>query len=77
MGKELASEWLKSALADLKNIEHILNDEFLTHIVTFHSQQCVEKCFKAILEFNSKHVPREHSTLKLYNSVKNDIKIYN
>ena len=75
MSKELAGEWLKSALADLKNIEHIINDNFLTHIVAFHTQQCVEKCFKAVLELSSKKVPKEHSTLKLYGRVKNDINI--
>lgn len=73
MGKELANEWLKSALTDLKNIEHIINDDFLTQVVAFHSQQCVEKCFKALLELNSKKVPKEHSTLKLYGSVKGQI----
>ena len=73
MGKELANEWQKSALADLKNIEHIIKDDFLTHIVAFHSQQCVEKCLKAILELNSKKVRKEYSTLRLYGSVKSDI----
>lgn len=71
MGKELALEWLKSALADLKNIEHIKNDDFLTHVVAFHSQQCIEKSFKAILEAYLNKVPKEHSTLKLYGSIKN------
>ena len=74
MGKELAAEWLKSALSDLKNIEHIIKDDFLTQVVSFHSQQCVEKCFKAVLEFNSKKIPRDHSTLKLYETVKKDVR---
>lgn len=45
MKNELAAAWITSALADLKSIEHLKNDEFLTHIVAFHAQQCVEKCF--------------------------------
>ena len=73
MGKKMAKEWLNSALADLKNIEHIIGDEFLTHLVAFHSQQTVEKCFKAMLEFKSRKVPKEHSTIKLHELVKNDI----
>ncbi len=69
MNKELANAWISSALADLKNIEHIIEDEFLTHIVAFHAQQCVEKCFKAILELQTGKVPRMHSTLKLYGMI--------
>lgn len=70
MNKTLAEEWLLSALSDLKSIEHIIDDEFLTHIVAFHTQQTVEKCFKALLEYQSKRVPKEHSSLTLYEMVK-------
>ena len=35
----------------------------------FHSQQCIEKLFKGILEANSKDVPRIHNTKKLYELV--------
>ena len=38
MKNELAAAWMTSALADLKSIEHLKNDEFLTHIVAFHAQ---------------------------------------
>ena len=61
-------------MMSLKNIEHIIDDNYLTHIVAFHSQQCIEKCFKAILEFQSKNVPKEHSTIKLYGLVKDDLR---
>jgi HEPN domain-containing protein len=43
-------QWLDYAKADLINCERILDDEFLTAIVAFHSQQAVEKCFKALIE---------------------------
>jgi HEPN domain-containing protein len=66
MNKELAKEWLLSAMSDLKSIEHIIDDEFLTHMVAFHAQQSVEKSLKALLEYQSKRVPKEHSTLTLY-----------
>ena len=75
MNKKSALEWLESAKADLKNIEHILQDDFLTHIVAFHSQQCVEKCFKSILEHKADKVHRSHSTLMLYGAIKNIVKI--
>ena len=58
--------WLESASSDLKNISYIIHDAELAHIVAFHSQQCVEKSFKALLEFNRVEVPKQHSTLKLY-----------
>lgn len=38
-----AKEWLKAAYSDLRNIEHILDDSYLTHIVAFHSQQAHEE----------------------------------
>jgi len=44
----LPYEWLKSAYADLLTIERIIDNEYLTHVVAFHSEQAIEKCFKAI-----------------------------
>lgn len=73
MNEEIAKEWLLSALADLKSIQHIIADVFLTHMVAFHGQQCVEKCFKAVLEYNGKNVPKFHSTLKLYGLIKSEL----
>ena len=66
MGRALALEWLKSAEADLRTIEHILDDEGLTHVASFHAQQCVEKCLRALLEFRDRPVPKDHSTIRLY-----------
>ena len=65
MPGKLAHEWLKSALADIKSMEHIGHDSFLTHMVAFHAQQCVEKSLKALLEHHEKTVPKEHSTIRL------------
>ncbi len=48
--KEITKEWLKSAESDLLIIEKIIDEEFLTHQVAFHSQQAIEKAFKAVLE---------------------------
>lgn len=69
MSVETVREWLRSASADLRNIEYILEDEFLTPTVAFHSQQCVEKCFKAILEHNGSKVPKDHSLIRLHEAV--------
>jgi len=63
-------EWLKSAEMDLGSIDQIIQREDLTPVAAFHSQQCVEKCFKAVLEEHATKVPKEHSTLKLYGLVR-------
>jgi len=48
--KEISEQWLKAAQDDLHVINKIISDEHLTHIVAFHSQQCIEKSFKAVIE---------------------------
>ena len=53
----------------------MIDDDFLTHTVAFHAQQCVEKCFKAVLEAKSGKVPKEHSTLKLFGLTKDLISL--
>ncbi len=68
--------WLESASGDLKNINYIINDADLTHIVAFHAQQSVEKSFKALLAFHEQSVPKQHSTLTLYGLVYEYIDIF-
>lgn len=63
--RKASAEWLISAKMDLDNIAQIIHLEHLTPIAAFHAQQCVEKCFKAILEEHLKKVPKDHSTLRL------------
>jgi len=38
-------EWLHSALMDLRSIEKILNDPFLTPVACFHSHWKKQSCF--------------------------------
>jgi HEPN domain-containing protein len=40
--KAITLQWLEYAKADLKSCENNINDDFLTNIVAFHSQQTVE-----------------------------------
>jgi len=63
-------QWLESAQMDLESVAQIIALEHLTPVVAFHAQQCIEKCFKAVLEEHSKKVPKDHSTLRLYGLVK-------
>ncbi len=63
-------QWLESAQMDLESVAQIIPLEHLTPVVAFHAQQCIEKCFKAVLEEHSQKVPKDHSTLRLYGLVK-------
>jgi len=66
---ELTKEWLNHARKDLLVVEKILDDENLTNIIAFHSQQCIEKAFKSILIFYTSEIPRIHNLLKLYGMI--------
>lgn len=65
MNRDMAREWLNSASGDLETIEEIIDNSNLTHIVAFHSQQCIEKSIKAVLELYEVDIPKTHSILKL------------
>lgn len=69
MDNSQAKEWLKAAYSDLRSIEHIINDSFLTHVVAFHSQQAIEKSFKAIMENSSIFVPKVHKLESLVSKI--------
>ena len=67
--KTITQAWLKFAETDIKAAEKLLEDKFLSNIVVFHSQQAVEKCFKAILEEKNLKVRKIHSLLTLYGKI--------
>jgi HEPN domain-containing protein len=46
--KEITQQWLDFAKADLTVRGSFLPNLEMTNIITFHAQQAVEKCFKAI-----------------------------
>jgi len=69
MKKNLYKDWLDSASFDLKTIEYIVHDETLTHLVAFHAQQCVEKCFKAVYAYNNTSIPKIHKLQTLYDNL--------
>ena len=70
-----AIEWLKAALLDLKSIEKIIDDEFLTPIAAFHAQQAVEKSLKAIIEYEKIEISKTHNLRKLYKNIKHLIEL--
>jgi HEPN domain-containing protein len=71
----IAEEWFKSAKDDLITVEEIIDNELITNISAFHGQQCIEKCFKALLAEKGSNVPKIHSLLALYESVKDYLNV--
>lgn len=70
---ENALEWMKSAKDDLDTIAELLHNPGLTNIISFHAQQAVEKCFKAILEAKNISIQKTHNLERLYEYVRNEI----
>ncbi|MBI9109342.1 MAG: HEPN domain-containing protein [Spirochaetales bacterium] len=69
--KKLAEEWLIHADKDIKTIEKIIDEQYLTNITAFHSHQCIEKSFKALILLKTGNVSKIHNLLKLYGTVRN------
>lgn len=67
--RKATEEWLVSARDDLETIDELINNRQLTHVVAFHAQQCVEKCFKAFLEEREHDVPNIHNLITLLGRV--------
>ena len=67
--KAITQSWLNYAEIDLQTSKKLLDDDFLTNSVAFHSQQTVEKCFKSIFEENNLRIPRIHNLLRLYEAI--------
>ena len=66
----LTQEWLKAANDDLIVLNEIVDNPIVTNLTAFHCQQCIEKCFKAVLEERELRVPKVHSLVTLYEDVK-------
>lgn len=73
--KKITEEWLKSAGDDLRVIERISLDEHLTHMVAFHSQQCIEKSLKAVCEEFEIQVGKIHNLERLFEIVRDHLEI--
>ena len=73
--KEPAKEWLKYAEQDLLTIKKILDEEYLTNVIAFHAQQCIEKSFKALIYFKTDKTPKIHNLISLYGTVRNYVNL--
>jgi HEPN domain-containing protein len=67
--KKVTNEWLDRAKDDLDTIKEIISKQYLTNIVAFHSQQAIEKCFKAIIEEFEIGFIKEHNLEVLLNKI--------
>ena len=68
--KAITEQWLRAADDDLRVMTRIASDEYLTHMVAFHSQQCIEKSLKAVVEeYELGHV-RVHNLGRLFGIVR-------
>jgi len=77
MSNKLALEWLKASYSDIVVLEKIKDDEFISHMTSFHAQQSIEKALKALLEYNSEQVPKKHDVLMLKDKVEKYLTIDN
>ncbi len=73
--KKISEEWLKAAKDALSVADKIISDESLTNMVAFHSQQCIEKSLKAVMEEYCIDLVRIHNLERLIEVVKNHVKI--
>jgi HEPN domain-containing protein len=64
--KKQAESWLKAARSDLIVIEEIVDREDVAHMVAFHSQQAIEKSYKAALEEHDQVIPKTHNIMKFF-----------
>jgi len=73
--KRQTEHWLDKAEEDLILVEEIIDNEYLTNMVAFHSQQAIEKSIKAVLEEKENHVPRIHNIITLKGKIENYIEL--
>ena len=63
--KQTTKDWLTVAEDDLLAAKTLANEGRLTNLVSFHCQQCLEKCFKAVIEEQDKPSVKSHDLLRL------------
>ena len=73
--KKIAEEWLNAAADDLAVVRSIRNNPQLTHMTSFHAQQCIEKTFKAVLEEQGLIVLKIHNLINLHGKIAHVLKI--
>ena len=63
--KQTTLDWLTAAEDDLLAAKNLASELRLTNLASFHCQQCLEKCFKAMIEEQDKPSIKSHDLLRL------------
>jgi len=63
--KQTTNDWFMAANDDLFAAKKLVTENQLTNIVAFHCQQCIEKCFKAVLEEKGLPPLKSHDLIRL------------
>ena len=63
--KQTTKEWLILAEEDLLAARTLSHEDRLTNLVSFHCQQCLEKCFKAMIEEQDFPSIKSHDLIRL------------
>ena len=63
--KQTTKDWLTVAEDDLLAAKTLASEDRLTNLVSFHCQQCLEKCFKAMIDEQDKPSIKSHDLLRL------------
>ncbi len=67
--------WIKAAEDDLNVIREIIDNQSLTNMIAFHSQQAIEKSIKAVLAEKENNVPRLHNIIALEGKIATYLKL--
>jgi HEPN domain-containing protein len=67
--KPAVAAWLEFAETDLRAAKALLKEGGLETVVCFHAQQSVEKCLKALIEFQGTNPLKSHDLIMLYGLV--------
>ena len=73
--KPAVQEWLEFAKTDLKAAKLLVSDPTLTAPASFHSQQCAEKCLKAVVESMDLNPPKTHDLIRIYGMIEHLITV--
>ena len=63
--KQTTKDWLNIAEDDLLAAKTLVREDRLANLAAFHCQQCLEKCFKALIEERDKPFIKSHDLLRL------------
>jgi len=64
--KQTTKDWITAAEDDLLAAKILGYDVRITNLAAFHCQQCLEKCFKAMIEEMDKPSIKSHDLIRLH-----------